>query len=553
MCTEEKIDSNFIHDIIDEDLAAGVVDGIHTRFPPEPNGYLHIGSAKAIYINWSTAKKYGGKFNLRYDDTNPTKEDTEYVDSIYEDLKWLGAEPSGGVFYGSDYFDKCYEYAVKLIRDGKAYVCDLTAEEMREYRGTLTEAGKNSPYRDRSVEENLDLFERMKNGEFADGTHTLRAKIDMASPNMNMRDPAIYRIVHCHHHRQGDKWCIYPLYDFAHPIQDALEGITHSLCSLEFENHRPLYDWVVNNIGFEKKPKQREFARLNVTHTVMSKRYLRQLVETGLVDGWDDPRMPTLCGLRRRGYTPASVFDFVKRAGISKADSIVDIGLLEHCIREELNMSAQRRIAVLDPIKVIVDNYPEDKVEYFEVTNNPNDENAGTRKLPFTRELYIEKSDFAEVPPPKFFRLKPDGEVRLMGAYIVKYAGVDKDENGNVTAIHVNADLETSNGNPVDGRKIKGTIHWLSAEYALDADMMLYDKLFTIENTNDIPEDKTYNDYLNSESLVKLENCKIEPSLKDAKPGEKFQFVRNAYFSVDTKYPNTFNRVVVLKDSFPKK
>ena len=551
--SEEVISSNFIHDIIDEDLREGVVDSIHTRFPPEPNGYLHIGSAKAIYINWSTAKKYGGKFNLRYDDTNPTKEDTEYVDSIYEDLKWLGAEPSGGIFYGSDYFDKCYEYAVQLIKDGKAYVCDLTAEQMREYRGTLTEPGKNSPWRDRSVEENLDLFERMKNGEFEDGTHTLRAKIDMASPNMNMRDPAIYRIVHCHHHRQGDKWCIYPLYDYAHPIQDALEGITHSLCSLEFENHRPLYDWVVNNINFEKKPKQREFARLNVTYTVMSKRYLRQLVETGLVDGWDDPRMPTLCGLRRRGYTPASIFDFVKRAGISKADSLVDINLLEHCIREELNMTAQRRIAVLEPVKVIVDNYPEDKTEYFEVTNNPNDESAGTRKLPFTRELYIEKSDFALVPPPKFFRLKPDGEVRLMGAYIVKYAGVDTDENGNVTAIHVNADLETGNGNPADGRKIKGTIHWLSAAHALDADMMLYDKLFTIENVGDIPEDKTYNDYLNPESLTKLTGSKIEPSLKDAKPGEKFQFVRNAYFSVDTKYENTFNRIVVLKDSFPKK
>ena len=359
--------------------------------------------------------------------------------------------------------------------------------------------------------------------------------------------------MHCHHHRQGDKWCIYPLYDYAHPIQDALEGITHSLCSLEFENHRPLYDWVVNNINFEKKPKQREFARLNVTYTVMSKRYLRQLVETGLVDGWDDPRMPTLCGLRRRGYTPASIFDFVKRAGISKADSLVDINLLEHCIREELNMTAQRRIAVLEPVKVIVDNYPEDKTEYFEVTNNPNDESAGTRKLPFTKELYIEKSDFALVPPPKFFRLKPDGEVRLMGAYIVKYAGVDTDENGNVTAIHVNADLETGNGNPADGRKIKGTIHWLSAAHALDADMMLYDKLFTIENVGDIPEDKTYNDYLNPESLTKLTGSKIEPSLKDAKPGEKFQFVRNAYFSVDTKYENTFNRIVVLKDSFPKK
>ncbi len=546
----EEIASNFIHEIIDADLESGVCSEIHTRFPPEPNGYLHIGSAKAIYINWSTAKKYGGKFNLRYDDTNPVKEDNEYVESIYEDLMWLGAEPNGGVFYGSDYFDKCYEYALKLIRDGKAYVCDLSADEMREYRGTLTEPGRNSPWRDRSVEENLDLFERMKNGEFADGTHTLRAKIDMASPNMNMRDPAIYRIVHCSHHRQGDKWCIYPLYDYAHPIQDALEGITHSLCSLEFENHRPLYEWVVDNIGFEKKPKQREFARLNVTYTVMSKRYLRQLVETGLVDGWDDPRMPTLCALRRRGYTPASIFDFVKRAGISKANSLVDIELLEHCIREELNLSADRRVAVLEPIKVIVDNYPEDKCEYFALPNNPNDESAGKRELPFTKELYIEKSDFAEVPPPKFFRLKPDGEVRLMGAYIVKYAGVDRDENGEITAIHVNADLETGNGNPTDGRKVKGTIHWLSAKYALEADMMLYGNLFTLENVADIPEGKTYDDYLNPDSLKKLSGAKIEPSLKDSKPGEKFQFVRNAYFCRDTKYPNTFNRIVALKDSY---
>lgn len=546
----EEIASNFIHEIIDADLESGVCSEIHTRFPPEPNGYLHIGSAKAIYINWSTAKKYGGKFNLRYDDTNPVKEDNEYVESIYEDLMWLGAEPNGGVFYGSDYFDKCYEYALKLIRDGKAYVCDLSADEMREYRGTLTEPGRNSPWRDRSVEENLDLFERMKNGEFADGTHTLRAKIDMASPNMNMRDPAIYRIVHCSHHRQGDKWCIYPLYDYAHPIQDALEGITHSLCSLEFENHRPLYEWVVDNIGFEKKPKQREFARLNVTYTVMSKRYLRQLVETGLVDGWDDPRMPTLCALRRRGYTPASIFDFVKRAGISKANSLVDIELLEHCIREELNLSADRRVAVLEPLKVIVDNYPEGKCEYFALPNNPNDESAGKRELPFTKELYIEKSDFAEVPPPKFFRLKPDGEVRLMGAYIVKYAGVDRDENGEITAIHVNADLETGNGNPTDGRKVKGTIHWLSAKYALEADMMLYGNLFTLENVADIPEGKTYDDYLNPDSLKKLSGAKIEPSLKDSKPGEKFQFVRNAYFCRDTKYPNTFNRIVALKDSY---
>ena len=549
----EEISSNFIHDIIDADLKEAPDKKIHTRFPPEPNGYLHIGSAKAIMINYETAKKYGGLFNLRYDDTNPAKEDNEYVESIYEDLNWLGATPSGGVFYGSDYFDKCYEYAIKLIKDGKAYVCDLSADEMKEYRGTLTQPGKNSPYRDRSVEENLDLFERMKNGEFPDGAKTLRAKIDMASPNINMRDPAIYRIVHTSHHRQGDKWCIYPLYDYAHPIQDALEGITHSLCSLEFENHRPLYDWVVENIGFENKPKQREFARLNVTNTVMSKRYLRYLVENNMVDGWDDPRLPTLCGLRRRGYTPTSIFNFVRSAGVSKADSLVDIAMLEHCIREELNATAPRRIAIERPIKVVITNYPEDKTEYFDLPNNPQDETAGTRKVPFTKELYIDASDFAEVPPPKFFRMKPDGEVRLMGAYIVKCEEIIKDINGEVIEIRCSADLETGNGMPTDGRKIKGTIHWLSAKYAEEATLMLYDKLFTIENVNDIPEDKTYNDYLNPDSLIKLEHCKIEPALQDAKPGDKFQFVRDGYFCCDSKYPNTFNRIVGLKDSFPKK
>ena len=548
----EELKNNFIHDIIDEDLRENPDLKIHTRFPPEPNGYLHIGSAKAIWINAMTAKKYGGLFNLRYDDTNPSKEDNEYVESIYEDLKWLGCEPSGGVFYGSDYFDKCYEYAVQLIKEGKAYVCDLSADEMREYRGTLTEPGKNSPYRDRSVEENLDLFERMKNGEFPDGAKTLRAKIDMASPNINMRDPAIYRIVHTSHHRQGDKWCIYPLYDYAHPIQDATEGITHSLCSIEFENHRPLYDWVIDNIGFECKPKQREFARLNVTHTVMSKRYLRRLVEDGLVDGWDDPRMPTLCGLRRRGYTPASIFDFVARAGVAKAYSVVDYELLEHCIREELNETAERRIAVLDPVKVVVTNYPEDMVEYFEVSNNPSNPDAGTRKLPFTRELYIDRADFAEVPPPKFFRMKPDGEVRLMGAYIVKCNEIVKDEAGNVIEIRCTADLETKNGNPVDGRKVKGTIHWLSSEFAKDTTVKLYDFLFEIENTGDIPEGKTFDDYLNTGSVTTYEGAKIEPSLDEASAGERFQFVRTGYFVKDTKHENTFNRIVGLKDSFPK-
>ncbi len=548
---EEITTSNFIHDIIDKDLAEGVNDTVHTRFPPEPNGYLHIGSAKAIWINYSTAKKYGGQFNLRYDDTNPSKEGDEYVQSIYEDLKWLGCEPTGGVFYGSDYFEKCYEYAVKLIKDGKAFVCDLSADEMREYRGTLTEPGKESPYRNRSIEENLDLFERMKNGEFEDGARTLRAKIDMASPNMNMRDPAIYRILHTDHHRQGDKWCIYPLYDFAHPIQDALEGITYSLCSLEFENHRPLYDWVLDNIGgFDPRPHQYEFARLNVTHTVMSKRYLRKLVETNLVDGWDDPRMPTICGLRRRGYTPSAIFDFVRRAGVAKNYSLLDMELLEHCAREELNMTAKRRIAVIDPIKVVVTNYPEDKTEYFEISNNPNDENAGTRQVPFTRELYIDSSDFAEVPPPKFFRLKPDGEVRLMGAYIIKLEEIIKNDDGSIKKLRCTADIETGTNKP--DRKIKGTIHWLSAKYAENVTVMMYDKLFNIENTGDIPEDKTYDDYLNINSVTKCENCKVEPALKDAEEAERFQFVRNGYFVKDTKNENTFNLIVGLKDSFKK-
>ena len=550
---ENEISGNFIHDIIDEDLRLNPELKIHTRFPPEPNGYLHIGSAKAIRINYQIARKYHGLFNLRYDHTNPVREGDEYVQSIYEDLKWLGCEPNGGVFYGSDYFDKCYEFAVKLIRDGKAYVDDLSAEQMQEYRGTLTEPGRESPFRNRSVEENLELFERMKNGEFPDGSHTLRAKIDMSSPNMNMRDPAIYRILHTDHHRQGNKWCIYPLYDYAHPIQDALEGITHSCCSLEFENHRPLYEWVVDNIGFDPKPKQREFARLNVTHTVMSKRYLRQLVETGLVDGWDDPRMPTLCGLRRRGYTPSAIFDFVDRAGVSKAYSVVDIELLEHCIREELNATAPRRIAVMKPLKLIIDNYPEGKTEYFELPNNPQAPDAGTRPLPFTRELYIDADDFAELPPPKFFRLKPEGEVRLMGAYIVKCVSVEHNADGSVAAVHCTADLETGNGNPADGRKVKGTIHWLSAEYARRADVMLYDYLFTLENIDDMPEGKTYGDYLNPNSVTKLEGCMIEPSLADAAPGERFQFVRNGYYVKDTKNADTFNRIVGLKDSYPKK
>ena len=543
---------NFLTDIIDADIAAGLTEQIHTRFPPEPNGYLHIGSAKAIYINWSIAKKYDGKFNLRFDDTNPVREDDEYVQAIQEDIQWLTGEmPNGGIFYGSDYFETCYDCAVALIKAGKAYVCDLTQDEIRAYRGTLTEPGKNSPYRDRTVEENLQLFQDMRAGKFPDGTKTQRAKIDMASPNMNMRDPAIYRIVRAHHHRQGDKWCIYPLYDFAHPIQDAIEGITHSMCSIEFENHRPLYEWVVDNCPLPHHPKQREFARLNVTHTVMSKRYLRQLVFEHHVEGWDDPRMPTLCGLRRRGYTPSAILEFVQRAGVAKADSLVDIKLLEHCIREELNETAIRRMAVTEPIKLVITNYPADKTEVFTLPNNPKDETAGTRDVPFTRELYIEKSDFAMVPPPKFQRLKPGGEVRLMGAYIVKCNEVIQDENGEIVEVRCTADLETGNGMPADGRKVKGTIHWVSAAHAIDADCYLYDNLFTLENVNDVPEGKDYLDFLNPDSLKKLTGCKLEPSVAEVPAGTRMQFVRMGYFIKDAE-DGRYNRIVTLKDSFAK-
>lgn len=544
-------ESNFIHNIIDEDIRNGYKGCVHTRFPPEPNGYLHIGSAKAIWINYSTAKKYDGLFNLRFDDTNPVREDDEYVRAIEEDLRWLvGEEPNGGIFYGSDYFDQCYEFAVRLIREGKAYVCDLPQKEMREYRGTLTAPGRESPYRNRTPEENLALFERMKSGEFPDGSRTLRAKIDMASPNMNLRDPAIYRILHAEHHRQGDKWCVYPLYDYAHPIQDALEGVTYSLCSIEFENHRPLYEWVVDNLGFDPAPKQREFARLNITHTVMSKRYLRELVETGRVSGWDDPRMPTLCALRRRGFTPSAIIEFVRRAGVAKSDSLVDIRLLEYCIREELNAAAPRRMAVTDPIRLVITNYPEGKTETFEIANNPLDPAAGTREVKFTRELYIERADFAEVPPPKYQRLRPGGEVRLMGAYIVRCTEVLKDKSGNITQISCTCDLETRNGNAIDGRKVRGTIHWVSAGHTVEARLMLYDSLFLLEDVNSVPEDKTYLDYLNPDSLTEMVGCKLEESLADAEPGERFQFVRMGYFCKDTKDADTFNRVVLLKDSY---
>ena len=540
--------TNFIHEFIDEDIAAGKTKRVHTRFPPEPNGYLHIGHCKALIIDFGTAKKYNGLCNLRMDDTNPAKEDTEFVEAIQEDIHWLGFDWDDRFFYGSDYFEKTYELAEQLIKDGKAYVCELTPEQFKEYRGDLTHPAI-SPYRDRPMEESLDLFRRMRAGEFEEGKYTLRAKIDLASGNFNMRDPALYRIRYIEHHRQGTKWCIFPMYDFAHPIQDALEGITHSLCSLEYEDHRPLYNWVIENCDVPSTPRQIEFARLNITNTVLSKRYLRSLVETGVVDGWDDPRMPTLCGLRRRGYTPEAVLDFIDRIGVSKANSMVNIGLLEHCVREELNMKAARRIAVLNPIKVVIDNYPEDKVEYFDVVNNPNDPEAGTRQVPFTKEIYIDADDFAEVPPPKFFRLKPGGEVRLMSGYIIKCGEIIKNEDGSIKEIHATADLETGTGTPTD-RKIKGTIHWLSAKYAIDTDVILYDRLFTEENMNDLPEGKTFVDYLNPESAIKVENAKVEPSLAEAKPGDKFQFVRIGYFAKDTKNENTFNRVVSLKGSF---
>ena len=549
--------TNFIHDIIDEDMREGVCDTVHTRFPPEPNGYLHIGSAKAIWINSSTAKKYGGLFNLRYDDTNPMKESDEYVRSIYEDLCWLGAEPNGGVYYGSDYFEQCYEYAVKLIRDGNAYVCDLSREDLERYRGDAddySDKGIVSPYRDRPTEESLDLFRRMKEGEFPDGARTLRAKIDPNSDNSYLRDPVIYRIRHVHHHRQGDAWCIYPMYDFAQPIQDAIEGITYSLCSTEFRNHRPLYDWVVEKCGFEHRPKQREFGRMNVTYTVMSKRFLRFLVEHGVVDGWDDPRMPTLSGLRRRGYTPGAIFDFVSRSGVSNTDTTAAAELLDYCLREELGDTAPRRVCVTEPIKVVVDNYPEDKTEYFPLPNHPAHPELGTREVAFTRELYIEASDFAEVPPPKFHRLRPDGEVRLMGAYIVRLTDIVKNDDGSIRELHVTADLETGSGMPSDGRKVKGTVHWVSAAHCEDIDIVLYDRLFTIPDvasytTSDHNVEEIL-EFVNPDSARRLTHAKAEPSIAELRPGEAVQFVRMGYYTPDSKESGVFNRIIPLKDGY---
>ena len=547
---------NFIHTFIDEDIAEGGAyygKKVHTRFPPEPNGYLHIGHAKAIFVDFGTAEKYKGLCNLRMDDTNPTKEDVEYVDAIKEDISWLGFDWGDRFYYASDYFEQMYGYAVELIEKGLAYVCELSGEQMREYRGDLKTPAK-SPYRDRPVSESLDLFRRMRAGEFPDGAMTLRAKIDLASGNFNMRDPVIYRINHMHHHRTGDKWCIYPMYDFAHPIEDVIEGITHSLCTLEFEAHRPLYDWVVENISAEGKPRQIEFARLGINHTVMSKRKLRRLVEENFVSGWDDPRMPTICGLRRRGYTPKAIRSFTDQIGVSKVNSTVEYGFLEHCLRDDLNETAARAMAVLDPVKLVITNYPEDKTEEFEVENHPNHPEMGTRTVTFSRELYIEATDFMEEPFKKYQRLYPGNEVRIKSAYIVKCTGCKKDDDGNVTEVYAEYDPETRGGNTPDGRKVRGTIHWVSASDCIDAEVRLYDNLFSVAEPEACEGDFT--DYINPESLVVLKGCKLEKFLANAKPEERFQFMRQGYFCVDsgdsTPEAPVFNRSVGLKDSFKK-
>lgn len=551
--SEERISSNFIQAIIDEDLKNdSVYKEIHTRFPPEPNGYLHIGHAKSICLNFGLALKYGGKCNLRFDDTNPTKEDVEYVESIKEDVKWLGFSWDDRMFYASNYFDKIYELTLELIREGKAFVCDLTAEEMREYRGTLTEPGKESPYRNRSVEENLDLFERMKNGEFPNGSRVLRAKIDMASPNMNMRDPVIYRISHVHHHRTGDKWCIYPMYDYAHPLSDALEGITHSICTLEFEDHRALYEWTLKACHMPiPQPKQIEFARLNMTNLIMSKRKLRRLVEEGYVSGWDDPRMPTISGLRRRGYTPESIRDFCERIGVAKANSLVDSALLDHCIREDLNSKAARVMTVLRPIKLVIDNYPEGQVEYLTAENNPESPEMGSRQIAFSRELYIEQDDFMEVPVKKFFRLAPDKEVRLKHAYIIKCESLVKDDEGNIVEIHCTYDPESKTGGATASRKVKGTLHWVSVNHAVPVEVCLYDYLMLGEQENEADD---FIAKLNPNSLEVL-NSMAEAGIADAKVGDKFQFLRQGYFCIDTDTTDekiVVNRIVGLRDSWAK-
>ena len=547
---EETVSKNFIEQIIEKDLAEGKYDTICTRFPPEPNGYLHIGHAKAILLNYGLAQKYHGKFNMRFDDTNPTKERVEFVESIKADIKWLGADWEDRLFFASNYFDQMYEAAVKLIKKGKAYVCDLTPEQIREYRGTLTEPGKESPYRNRSIEENLELFEAMKDGKYADGEKVLRAKIDMASPTINMRDPIIYRVAHMTHHNTGDNWCIYPMYDFAHPIEDAIEGVTHSICTLEFEDHRPLYDWVVRELEYPHPPKQIEFAKLYLTNVVTGKRYIKKLVEEGIVDGWDDPRLVSIAALRRRGFTPESIKMFVDLCGVSKAQSSVDYAMLEYCIREDLKLKRPRMMAVLDPVKLIIDNYPEDQIEYLEADNNLENESLGKRQVPFGRELYIDREDFMENPPKKYFRLFPGNEVRLMNAYFVKCTGFEKDENGNVTEIHCTYDPETKCGTGFTGRKVKGTIHWVAAKTAKKVTVRLYENIID-ESKGVYNEDGSLN--LNPNSLT-VKECFVEPALAEAKPYESFQFVRQGYFCADARDSKegapVFNRIVALKSSF---
>lgn len=555
---EEVVSKNFIEQIIEKDLAEGHCKVVKTRFPPEPNGYLHIGHAKSILLNYGLAVKYNGQFNMRFDDTNPTKEKEEFVESIKKDIAWLGADWEDRLYFASDYFPQMYENAVKLIKKGKAYVCDLTADEIRAYRGTLTEPGKNSPYRDRSVEENLRLFEEMKEGRYADGEKVLRAKIDMASPNINMRDPVIYRVAHMTHHRTGDQWCIYPMYDFAHPIEDAIEGITHSICTLEFEDHRPLYDWVVIECGYknspEESPKQIEFAKLYLTNVITGKRYIKKLVEEGIVDGWDDPRLVSLSALRRRGYTPESIKKFVELVGVAKANSSVDYAMLEYCIRDDLRLKKSRIMAVLDPIKLVIDNYPEGQVEYLDAPNNPENTELGSRRIAFERELYIEREDFMEEPPKKYYRLFPGNEVRLMNAYFVRCESFVKDENGNVTEVHCTYDPETKSGSGFEGRKVKGTIHWVPVNHCVNAVVKLYENLVD-EEKGVYNEDGTMN--INPNSLTVVDNCYIEESVKEAKPLDSFQFVRNGFFCVDGRDGQpidserlVFNRIVSLKSSF---
>ena len=552
---EGNVSKNFIELAIDKDLEEGVYDHVMTRFPPEPNGYLHIGHAKAILLNYGLAQEYHGKFNLRFDDTNPTKEKVEFVESIKEDVQWLGADFEDRLYFASDYFDQMYDAAVTLIKKGKAYVCDLSAEEIREYRGTLKEPGKESPYRNRSVEENLDLFERMKNGEFKDGEKVLRAKIDMASGNMNMRDPVIYRVAHMHHHNTGDKWCIYPMYDFAHPIEDAIEGVTHSICTLEFEDHRPLYDWVVQEVGFEQPPRQIEFAKMYLTNVITGKRYIKKLVEDGIVDGWDDPRLVSIAALRRRGFTPESIRNFIELAGISKAQSSVDYAMLEFCIRDDLKLKKSRMMAVLNPVKVIITNYPEDQIEYLDVENNKENEELGVRKVAFGRELYIEREDFMIDPPKKYFRLYPGNEVRLMNAYFVTCTDYKTDAEGNVTEVYCTYDPETKSGSGFTGRKVKGTIHWVCASECVDAEVRLYENIVD-EEKGVYNEDGSLN--LNPNSLTVLPHCKLEAALKDSKAYDSYQFVRNGYFCCDSRDSSedhlVFNRIVSLKSSYkPKK